>query len=259
VVSTYTRKWSLKETNLVIKCDEEKAIDAAIGAVVQARTEIERLILKHPDFRWSLEPVKLEGKHPRVIELMLRAGEIADVGPFAAVAGAISQVAAEATLEAGAKNVVIENGGDIAIFGNHEFRVGIFAGDSKGSGKLGFLVRAEELPVGICTSSGTVGHSISFGEADAAVAVASDAAVADAAATSIGNAVTGEDVKISIKKGLERAKEIPEIHGCLIVRKGHFGTWGKIPQLIGLLPASREVSDTSARYRDYGWELNPVL
>jgi len=71
----HTRKWSFKETNLFIKCDEERAIDAAIGASLQARREIERFIIKHPEFRWSLEPLKLNGEYPRVIGLMLRAGE----------------------------------------------------------------------------------------------------------------------------------------------------------------------------------------
>lgn len=94
---------------------------------------------------------------------MLRAGEVADVGPFAAVAGTISQVAVEAAQGAGAKNVLVDNGGDIAIVGNQDFRVGIFVGVAGGSGKLGFLVRKEELPIGMCTSSGTVGHSLSFG------------------------------------------------------------------------------------------------
>jgi ApbE superfamily uncharacterized protein (UPF0280 family) len=255
----YARTWSLKETNLIIKCDEELAIDVAIDASLRARREIERFIRLRPEFRWSLEPLKLKGPHPIIIELMLRAGELAEVGPFAAVAGAISQIAAEAALEAGAENALVENGGDIAIMGNRDFRIGVFAGDVKGSGKIGFLVRAGELPIGICTSSGTIGHSISFGEADAVTVVAREASVADAAATSIANAVKGEDVESSIDFGLNRAKHIPEILGCLIVRGGHIGTWGKLPELILPSSKSRELSAISKRYRDYGLELTSVL
>jgi len=255
----YARKWSFKETNLLIKCDEEQAIDAAIEASLQARREIESFITRCPDFRWSLEPLELGGGHPRVIELMLKAGKLADVGPFAAVAGAISQVAAEAAQRAGTKNVIIENGGDIAIAGNQEFRVGVFAGGAEGSGKIGFLVKPDELPIGICTSSGTLGHSISFGEADALVAIGREASVADAAATSIANAVKGADVKLSINKGLERAKQIPEVLGCLAVRGKYFGTCGKLPELIGLAPDSQELSTTSKNYRNYGLKLTPVL
>ncbi|MDI6884533.1 MAG: UPF0280 family protein [Hadesarchaea archaeon] len=255
----YERTWSHGETNLRIKCDEPRAIDAAIDAALGARREIERFILKCPEFRWSLEPLKLGDGHPRVIGLMLRAGELAGVGPFAAVAGAISQVAAEAARKAGAENVVVENGGDVAIIGARDFRVGVFAGDAKSSGKLGLLVRAAELPIGICTSSGTVGHSISFGEADAVVAVAREASVADAAATSIANSVAGADVKSSVEQGLRRAKCIPEVQGCLIVRGEHIGTRGKLPELIRVAPESRELSTTLEKYRSYWPEQALIL
>ncbi|MEM2890726.1 MAG: UPF0280 family protein [Candidatus Hadarchaeum sp.] len=246
------RVWSFKETNLRIRCDSDRAIDAAISAAFKARMEIERLILRCPEFRWSLEPLKMRGDHPRVIELMLRAGELANVGPFAAVAGAISQVAAEAAVEAGAKNVIVDNGGDISILGEGDFRVGVFAGFAAGSGKLAFLVKKEELPIGICASSGTVGHSLSFGWADAAVAVADDAALADAAATAIGNAVVGNDVERSIMSGLERAKEIPQIRGCLVLREKHIGAWGRVPELISVDPESRELLTTLEKYQSYG-------
>ena len=255
----YVRTWSLKETNLLIKCDEERGIDAAIEASLRARYEIEQFIRLHPEFRWSLESLKLNGPHQRIIDLMLRAGELAEVGPFAAVAGAISQVAAEAALNASAENVAVENGGDIAIMGNQDFRIGVFAGDVKGSGKIGFLIRAGELPIGICTSSGTIGHSISFGDADAVVAIAREASVADAAATSIANAVKGEDVESSIGFGLDRVGHVPEISGCLIVRGDKIGTWGKLPELILLSPKSQELSAISKRYKNYGLELTPVL
>jgi len=246
------------ETNLRIKCDLEKAIDVAIEEALQARRDIERLILRIPEFLWSLEPLKIDGEHPRVIELMLRAGEVADVGPFAAVAGAVSQVAVEAAQEVGAENVMIENGGDIAISGKQDFRVGVFAGMAGGSGKLGFLVKREELPIGICTSSGTVGHSLSFGWADAAVAVADDAAIADAAATSIGNTVNGDDIKKSVKWGLDRARQIPEIRGCLVVRGKYIGTWGNLPELVKVGSESREILSTSEQYEKYQTDLTHV-
>lgn len=255
----YSQTWAFKETHLNIKCDEERAIDAAIHASLSARSEIERYIRAHPEFRWSLEPLTLDGKHPRVIELMLRSSGLAEVGPFAAVAGAISQVAAEAALDVGARNVLVENGGDIAIIGNRDFRVGVFAGDASGSGKIGFLVRAGELPIGICTSSGTIGHSISFGEADAVAAVADDAALADAAATSIANFVRGDDIKSSVEQGLNQARSIRGIRGCLIVRGKQIGTWGTIPELIRISPESQELSNTWIKYKNYGLGRELIL
>ena len=255
----YTRSWSFKETNLVIKCDDERAIDAAIEASLRARREIERFTIVRPEFRWSLEPLRLREECPRVIKLMLRAAEIAEVGPFAAVAGSISQIAAEAAHEAGAKNVMVENGGDIAIIGDREFRVGIYAGGAGTSGKIGFLVRRENLPIGICTSSGTVGHSVSLGQADAVVAVAGEASLADAAATSIANAVRGADIESSIEQGLNRGHDIPEIRGCMIARKGHIGTSGNLPELIRVSPGAGEISVISKKYHDYGLELASIL
>jgi len=255
----HTRSWSFKETSLVIKCDDKRAIDVAIDASLRARREIERFIIVRPEFRWSLEPLRLKGEYPRVIELMSRAAEIADVGPFAAVAGSISQIAAEAAHEAGAKNVLVENGGDIAIISDMEFRVGIYAGGAGTSGKIGFLVRREDLPIGICTSSGTVGHSVSLGQADAVVAVANEASVADAAATSIANAVRGADIESSIERGLDRGHDIPEIRGCLIVRGGHIGTSGKLLELIRVSPKAEEISIVSKKYQSYGLELAPIL
>lgn len=255
----YVRRWPFMETDLLIKCDDERAIDAAIEASLQARREIERTIIRFPEFRWSLEPVRLEGKQPYVIELMLRAGELAGVGPFAAVAGAISQVAAEAAQRAGAKNVIVENGGDIAIAGNREFRVGVFAGEAEASGRIGFLIRPEELPLGICTSSGTVGHSISFGKADAVVVVAREASVADAAATSIANAVRGDDVELSIECGLEQAKRIREIKSCLIIKEKKLGMWGTLPELISISQDSKDIHTIFERYLNYEPNLEGIL
>ena len=238
----FSRAWSFKETNLVIKSDSKQAIDAAIEAALEARHSIERFMFRHPEFGYSLEPLDLDaGESQRVIGLMLRAARLANVGPFAAVAGAISQVAAEAAVDAEARNVLVENGGDISIIGDREFRVGIYAGWAKISGRIGFLIRGEELPIGICTSSGSVGHSMSFGWADAVVVTAHEASIADAAATSIANAVEGVDVETSVNRGLDRANTIPKIRGCLIVRENYVGTFGKLPKLIPVSPEDSKV------------------
>lgn len=224
----YERKWVFKETELTIKSDSKRAVRAAISAGLETRRQLERFVVRYPEFRSSLEPVRLdEDDYPEVVELMLRASEIAEVGPFAAVAGSISQVAAEAGVGAGATNILVDNGGDISMIGNRDFRVGIYAGDSPVSGKFALLVKAKDLPLGICTSSGSVGHSTSFGDADAVVVVAKEASVADAAATAVANEVRGSRVGSSIRRGLDRARGISEIQGCLIVRGGNVGTYGK--------------------------------
>jgi len=227
----FQRRWSFKETNLLIKADNGWAIEAAIGAALNARRDIEQFIALHPEFRWSLEPLEPDGSDvPEVIRLMVGASKVAGVGPFAAVAGAIAQEALKAALVAGAKNVIVENGGDIAMSGNREFHIGLHSGRSRVP--VAFRVRPDDLPLGICTSSGTVGHSVSFGEADAAVVFAEDAAIADAAATAVGNEVRGERPEEAIERGLERARRISRVCGCFIVCRLRVGCWGRVPELI---------------------------
>lgn len=236
----YDERWNRDQTRLKIKSGEKKGIEAAIEASKQARKHLKEIIVEKPDFRSSLEPLSLHpDNYPPVIGEMLNSSQIARVGPFAAVAGSISQIAKDSAVEAGAENILVDNGGDMAIDGNREFKVGIFAGQSTASGRFSFSVEKVDSPVGICTSSGTVGHSLSFGESDAVVVVSEKASMSDAAATSIGNAVRGEDVESSVKKGLDRADDIGRIDGCLIIREGHIGRIGSLPEIFSLPDDSR--------------------
>ena len=227
----FAKRWEYKETRILVKASTREAVEVALKAAFEARREVERYVLKYPEFRYSLEPVKLAGQHPRIIHLMLEASELAGVGPFASVAGAIAQVACEAGAEYCEKGgILVENGGDIQIMGKRSFRVGIYAGNSPLTGKISFLVRENDLPAGICTSSGTVGPSLSFGESDATVVVADEASLADAAATAIGNEVRGEGEE-SVKRGLEKFESIPGLRGCLIIRGKIAGVKGKLPEI----------------------------
>ncbi|MCD6248354.1 MAG: UPF0280 family protein [Hadesarchaea archaeon] len=228
----YEKRWILRETKLTIKSDSKRAIREAIKKGLESRHQIERFLIRCPEFRSSLEPLHLKkGSYPRVIELMLRAAEIAGTGPFAAVAGAISQVAAEAGIRAGASGILVDNGGDVAVMGEKNFRVGIYAGSSPLSGKYAFSVGEEDLPVGICTSSGSVGHSLNFGDADAVVIVADEASIADAVATAVANEVRGSDIEESIRRGISLARKITEIRGGLIIRGRYAGLIGKLPKI----------------------------
>ncbi|KXA90658.1 hypothetical protein AKJ62_00320 [candidate division MSBL1 archaeon SCGC-AAA259D14] len=231
----YERRWSFRETRLKIKSDSENSIKLAIESALNARRKIERFIVGHPEFRNSLEPLNWdEENYSGIIHLMLRGSKIAKVGPFAAVAGSISQVATESITRRDDDNILVDNGGDVSIAGNREFKVGIYAGDSPASGKFAFLINPENLPLGICTSSGSVGHSISFGDSDAVTVVADECSIADAVATGVANEVKGDDIESSIKRGLDRADDIPEIEGCLIVRGESMGRVGRLPKILSL-------------------------
>jgi ApbE superfamily uncharacterized protein (UPF0280 family) len=145
------------------------------------------------------------------------------------VAGAMAQIAAEAALAEGAAEAIVENGGDIYLASPASVVIGLFAGDNPLSGWLALEVGPEEMPLAVCSSSGRLGHSLSFGDCDLATVVARDAALADAAATLAANLVrTGADLPAA----LQRAAAVPGVSGLLLVKGGKVGKAGKLPRLV---------------------------
>lgn len=225
----------IKESDIFIKTDKAKAIRAAILIIKYHRNHLEEYIAKHPDFLTTLIPIKIEEDAPEIIKIMAEAAEIADVGPMAAVAGALADLGVKQMVKMGAKVAILEDGGEIAGVSNVPINIGIFAGYSPLSGKIGFRLHIEDFPIGIATSSGTVGHALSFGEADAATILANNATLADAAATAVCNEVKGIDFEKSIQNGLEKAETIDGIRGALIIRGKFAGIVGKLPQLLKIV------------------------
>ena len=210
IYSRYTVK--ISETDLYILTDSdlrETAYQSALGY----RAQIEEYIRYHPEFKTSLIPLPIDNLAPEIIKEMLEAAKTVGVGPMASVAGAIAEHVGKDLL-AYSHNVIVENGGDIYLNIKDDISIGIFAGDSPLSGRIALRVAAAETPLGICTSSGTVGHSLSFGVADAVCIKSESAALADAAATSVGNLIRK---KSDVKKGLDRAMAIKGVLGVLIV------------------------------------------
>jgi ApbE superfamily uncharacterized protein (UPF0280 family) len=134
----------------------------------------------------------------------------------------------------GASVSLVENGGEIAANSRIPLNVGIYAGPSPVSARVGFRLEPNDFPIGISTSSASVSHALTFGEADAAVAVADTAALSDAAATAICNAVNGVDVEESVQAGLETAERIANLRGALVVRGRYVGSVGRLPRLLNL-------------------------
>jgi ApbE superfamily uncharacterized protein (UPF0280 family) len=143
---------------------------------------------------------------------------------MAAVAGAISEMTANELLKYSGE-VIVENGGDIFLSTKTTRTVGIYAGNSPLSNKLTIEIEPGKSPLGICTSSGTVGHSLSFGKADAAVIISKDTFLADAAATAVGNRVRTPD---DIENALAFAASIQGVVGALIIIGDKLGVWGDI-------------------------------
>lgn len=214
---------SLKETDLSISA-EKVLKEEALGAIKKSRGKIEQYALKNPYFLKALKPLDAEEDAPLIIKKMAEASRLAGVGPMAAVAGAISEYVAK-DLNKYSEEVIVENGGDIYICGKKDKTIAVYAASSPLSGKLKIHIKANKLPISICTSSGNIGHSISFGKADAAVAIAKSGSLADAAATAIGNMVKAKE---DIAKAIENAKQIFGLLGVLIILGGEMGVWGDI-------------------------------
>lgn len=211
------------------------------GEIVRLRGELEAYIRRNPLFQRSLEPVPALPGAPPVALAMHRASDLTGVGPMAAVAGAVAEAAVRAALEAGmekerspgtglpGRGAVVENGGDIFLWMPRETVVGLFAGAGSLSGRIGFAVPPERMPLAICSSSGTMGHALSFGRADLATVTAADGALADAAATLAGNLVrTDRDIAAA----LDRVCSIPGVLGALIVVGEKVGFEGDLPPLV---------------------------
>ena len=214
----------VKETDLYISADKNYK-DIALESVCKCRRNIEEYIKYRPIFLNSLAPVEKDEFAPPIIRDMIEASRIFGVGPMASVAGAIARYVGTDLLEY-SDNVIIENGGDIFLkLIDNDAHVGIFAGDSPLSYKIALRIKAEDTPVGICTSSGTVGHSLSLGTADAVCVMSKSTPLADAAATFIGNCVKGEG---DIKRALDAGSQITGILGILIIVEDKLGAWGKI-------------------------------
>jgi ApbE superfamily uncharacterized protein (UPF0280 family) len=231
----------IKESDIFFKTDKKKTIKAAIYIIRYHRSQLEEYIRRHPQFLKALEPIQIEKDPPQIIALMAQAGEIAGVGPMAAVAGALADLGVNKMVELGAKVAIIENGGEIAGVSNRAINIGIFAGNSPLSGKVGFRFEQGDFPIGLGTSSGTVGHALSFGEADAATILAENAALGDAAATAVANEVKGNDHEKSVQNGLERAETIEGVRGALIIRGKFAGIVGKLPQLLKITGKSWKI------------------
>jgi ApbE superfamily uncharacterized protein (UPF0280 family) len=223
----FRKLFQLKETRAFISAREERHILAAKRSIREQRALLEEFISQDPFFMVTLDPYDLPAPEaPEIVKQMILASSRFGIGPMSAVAGAIANFAVEAMVEEGAGYAVVDNGGDIALHNDQTVLVGIYAGRSPHR-DLALEVPVRDETLGICTSSGTVGPSISFGFADAATVVASDAILADAAATALGNAVALEGPLEDSFLAIDR----PGIEGAIVIRGEELALWGDLPKL----------------------------
>lgn len=211
------------ETDLHISAERDLS-SMARTAVIEARFEIESFIVTNPVFATTYQPYPVTELAPIIVARMAAAAAKADVGPMAAVAGAVAEYVGRKLMEESAE-VIVENGGDIFLASASERRMAVYAGASPLSNKIALIITPDMTPLGICTSSGTVGHSKSFGRADAAVVMCPNTALADAWATALGNMVHSVD---DLEKALKSAQYAPGLTGALIIKDDQMAMWGSV-------------------------------
>lgn len=214
---------AVKETDLFVHAAKPlKEITREL--ILKYRGYIEAYIKRYPEFVKALKPWHVSGPAPIIINDMASAGEKAGVGPMAAVAGAIAEHVGNDLLMH-TDEVVVENGGDIFFKTNGPVTIGIFAGKSPVSLGMGIRVDPGEKPLSVCTSSGTVGHSLSLGKADAVCVLSDSCPLADAAATSIGNQIKS---KAHIGSAIDFGKNIKGVGGIVVIMGDEIGMWGEL-------------------------------
>lgn len=213
----------VKETDLYIKATQNLE-EPAYQSILRYRYQLEQYILGHPGFFHSLVPLEDDEFAPPIVRRMIWAARCAGVGPMAAVAGAMAEAVGQDLLKESSE-VIVENGGDIFLRSSKEVKVGIFAGASPLSLRIGLRLPAAEHPRGVCTSSATVGPSLSFGRADAVCVLAVSAALADGAATAVGNVVQSP---LDLERGLEKVRSIEGLNGVVIILGDKLAAWGQI-------------------------------
>lgn len=200
--------------------------DESLAFVARARIEIEQYIKINPDFFHSLVPLRIAADSPLIVRKMLVAARAAGVGPMATVAGAIAAFVGNNLLESGCREVIVENGGDLFVHRVKGCTVAVYAGESPLSGRVGIRLRPEQMSCGVCTSSASIGHSKSFGHADAAVVVAKSAVLADGLATRLGNEF--KDKPGGIEKALQVVKNVRGVIGAVLIVSDKMGAWGDL-------------------------------
>jgi uncharacterized protein len=219
----YCFQVAVRQTDVWV-CADRSLESETRDLVLRSRHHLETYIQSHPDFGYSLLPLKEDAYAPPVVRDMILAAQKARVGPMAAVAGAIAQEVGEGLLHF-TNQVIVENGGDIFLKAERPLTVSIFAGTSPLSGRFGLLIPTHQMPLGVCSSSGTIGHSLSQGIADAVCLLSPSAALADSAATAIGNRIRK---KADLQDVAKWAGEIEGILGGVAIVNDAMATWGDV-------------------------------
>ena len=214
---------AVKETDLWVSADTNLQKETR-DLVFDCRHQLEVYINTHPEFATTLSAWPEDPYAPSLVKEMIVVSKSLGVGPMASVAGTIAKYVGEGLLKF-SEQVIVENGGDIYLKANQPITVSIFAGTSPLSERFGLLIPVKHMPLGVCSSSATVGHSLSMGDADAVCLLSRSVALADGAATALGNRIKR---KADFAKVASWASDIEGILGGVIIFDDRMATWGNI-------------------------------
>ena len=225
-----------KESDITLISESKNAILKAKSGFFRHRKILEKYVVQNNKFLTSFLPIRIKTEF-EIVNLMSEASILCEVGPMATVAGAFADIMMDLMKEEDDPNSVpanialVENGGEIAVDSEKKMKIALFAGYNELNLNIGFLIEKKNCPIGIGTSSATVGHAISLGQADAVTIFANNAAIADGAATRIANLVKGEDIEKSIKIALDAAEDIQGVISAFICRENKVGQVGRLPKI----------------------------
>ena len=211
-----------KSTNLFVKACKDLRLET-FEIVKKLWGDLLTYIEKNRDFLTSLKPIKQDKKAPKIAQRMIEASRRADVGPMAAVAGAIAEEVGHLLLKE-CDECVVENGGDVFLKLNSEPVIGIYTQNPYFGDNLNIKIKMSKTPIGVCSSSAKIGPSLSLGKADLSLIIDKDTAFADAMATKTANMIKNED---DIETAIDFAKS-KNVEGCLFIKGKKIGIWGKI-------------------------------
>lgn len=223
---------NIDQTHIRLKSDLDNA--NLKQYIFKIRQELKRYITKNPDFLLSIESLKYNSENlDEIVLKMYESSSKADVGPMACVAGTISEMSLDYLINNGSTYSIVENGGDIALVNDEDVLCGIYSNNKILGNNIAFKIRSRKKPLGICTSSGKIGHSISFGSSDSVTVISKSPSLADGLATRIANEVNGETSEDKVSNALECGENYKEFFdGILIISDENVGTIGKLPKIV---------------------------
>ena len=202
--------------------------------IFNIRRDLKEYIFKNNEFSLAIEPIKMpDGDLSEIVYKMYESSYHADVGPMACVAGTISELSLNYLIKCGTHCSIVENGGDISIINDRKILCGIYSNNEVLGNNIAFEIKRRKKPLGICTSSGKIGHSISFGKADSVTVICISASLCDGIATRIANSVVGDSSQDMVSNALECGEDYKEFfYGVLVICGDNVGTIGKLPKIV---------------------------